>query len=227
MSGKRAILFANGEMNDPEWVLQQILPSDVLIAADGGLNHFLRLGLIPQYLVGDLDSVTPQQVGEVRAKGCRVEQYPVEKDQTDLELALLRVIAEEPEEILVFGALGGRIDQELANLSLLLMPELIDTNVRILSEKEQIFLITSTNEIRGKPGDRVSLLPWGGPAVGVSTQRLKYPLEFETLTPDRSRGVSNVMLEETARVSVESGSLLCIYSPAGSISETKGGSDEI
>ncbi|MEN6570593.1 MAG: thiamine diphosphokinase [Anaerolineaceae bacterium] len=219
MSGKRAIVFANGELKHPEWALEQIRASDLLVAADGGLNHLLKLGLIPQYLVGDLDSVTPQQVDEMRAKGCKVEQFPVDKDQTDLELALLRAIVEEPEMVLVFGALGGRIDQELANLSLLLMPELIDTNVRILSESEQIFLIISAKEIQGEPGDRISLLPWGGPAVGVSTQGLKYPLEFETLTPDRSRGVSNVMLEETAQVSVESGSLLCIFSPQGKHSE--------
>ena len=226
MAGKRAVVFANGEMSTPGWVSEFIHLNDVLIAADGGLNHALALGLNPNFLVGDLDSVTPQQVQEAAAKGCQVERYPEEKDQTDLEIALLRAVAEEIDEIVVLGALGGRVDHELTNLSLLLMPELNAVSVRILAEDQELFLITSESELTGQPGDSVSLLPWGGPVIGVTTRGLRYPLAFETLTPDRSRGVSNVMLERSALVSVESGSLLCIHTRKKDQMESNGVKNE-
>lgn len=212
MVDKRAIVFANGEMPNVDWAKKRILSSDTLIAVDGGLNHCLKMALTPYLLIGDLDSITPLQAEEMSALGCRIEKYPVEKDETDLELALLWAAKKNFSTILIFGALGGRIDQTIANLSLLLLPELFNLDVLILTEEDEIFVITSEVMIKGSVGDRVSLLPWGGSALGVTTARLKYPLQDAILTPDRSRGVSNVMLEKTASVKIESGSLLCVHS---------------
>lgn len=215
MAGKRAVLFANGEMASYTWAKRLITGDDAVIAADGGLNHCLAMALSPILLIGDLDSVTPQQTAAVQAAGCQVIRYPVEKNETDLELALLWAAHENYQSILIFAALGGRIDQQLANLTLLLMPELTGLDVCVCSEREEIYLITSNRTITGRAGDRVSLLPWGGPAVGVSTSGLRYPLEFETLSPQHSRGISNEMLADSAVVSLESGSLLCVHSYTG------------
>jgi thiamine pyrophosphokinase len=212
MADERAIIFTNGEMPNVDWAKKCISPTDTLIAADGGLNHCLRMGLTPTLLIGDLDSITPQQAEEMAALGCRIDKYPVEKDETDLELALLWAAKKSFATILIFGALGGRIDQTIANLSLLLLPELINLDVRILTEEDECFVINAESTITGSAGDRVSLLPWGGSAIGVTTAGLQYPLRDAILTPDRSRGVSNVMLEDTASVTVESGSLLCVHS---------------
>jgi len=211
MADERAIVFANGEMPDVDWAKKLITSTDTLIAVDGGLNHCLRMALTPYLLIGDLDSITPRQAEEMAALGCRIEKYPVEKDETDLELALLWAAKKNFATILIFGALGGRIDQTIANLSLLLLPELHALDVRILTEEDECFVINAESTIKGSTGDRVSLLPWGGSALGVTTAGLSYPLRDAILTPDRSRGVSNVMLNETASVTVESGSLLCVH----------------
>lgn len=211
MVDERAIVFANGEMPEVGWAKKRISSSDTLIAVDGGLNHLLKMELTPYLLIGDLDSVTPRQAEEMTALGCLIEKYPVEKDETDLELALLWAAKKDFSTILIFGALGGRIDQTLANLSLLLLPELFNLDVRILTKEDEVFVISSEVTVKGSVGDRVSLLPWGGSVVGVTTDGLRYPLQDATLTPDRSRGVSNVMLNKTATVTIESGSLLCVH----------------
>jgi thiamine pyrophosphokinase len=215
VSEKRAVLFANGQIASISWAQSILIPDDFLIAADGGLGHCLNLGLTPSLLIGDLDSADPQQVSTVQSLGCRVEKAPVEKDETDLELALLWAARAGYSVIRILGAIGGRIDQELANLSLLLLPELSGRDVRILTEEAECFLIRSRVTLHGRAGDRVSLLPWGGAAEGISTTAMAYPLHFERLAPERSRGISNRMLEETAEVSVAHGALLCIHSFTG------------
>jgi len=221
MPRTRAVIFANGEMPEIAWAKDWISSGDFVIAVDGGLNHCVRLGLPPSLLLGDLDSVTPDQVEAMTALGVRIERFPPAKDETDLELALLWAAANGFSSILIFGALGGRIDHTIANLSLLLLPELAGIDVRIITETDEIFLITREASLLGSPGDVVSLLPWGGLASGVTTHRLQYPLHAATLTPDRSRGVSNVMLESSARVSLEQGSLLCIHSRKPGVSPAK------
>lgn len=215
MSEKRAVLFANGQIASYSWAQSILIPDDFLIAADGGLRHCLNLGLTPSLLIGDLDSADPQQVSTVQSRGCLVEKAPVEKDETDLELALLWAARAGYSVMRILGAIGGRIDQELANLSLLLLPELTGRDVRILTEEEECFLIRSQARLHGRAGDRVSLLPWGGAAEGISTTALAYPLHFDRLAPERSRGISNRMLEGTAEVSVAQGALLCIHSFTG------------
>ena len=212
MPEARAAIFANGEMPTTEWAKEWISRSDFIIAVDGGLNHCIKLGLQPSLLLGDLDSITQRQLDEWTAVGVPIERFPPEKDATDLELALLWAAEHDFSSILVFGALGGRIDQTIANLSLLLLPEIANIDVRIITETDEIFIINREASISGSPGDIVSLLPWGGSASGVTTRRLQYPLHAAALTPDRSRGISNVMLQDTAAVSVDRGTLLCIHS---------------
>ncbi|MPM52203.1 Thiamine pyrophosphokinase [bioreactor metagenome] len=208
---KRALLFANGELTTASWLTQFIAAKDFLIAVDGGLRHLLPLGRIPHLLIGDLDSVEPAQVEQLKAQGVEIRQYPVHKDETDLELALLAAAKMGFQELVVIGALGGRLDQTLANLSLLLLPELKELSVRLEDGSQEVFVFRTSTTLNGHPGDIVSLIPLWGAATGVLTEGLAYPLHNETLYPERSRGISNVMQANQARVSLSSGLLLCIH----------------
>jgi thiamine pyrophosphokinase len=208
---KRALLFANGELTTASWLTQFITAEDYLIAVDGGLRHLLPLGRIPHLLIGDLDSVEPSQVKQLKAQGVEIRQYPVHKDETDLELALLAAAAMSLKELVIIGALGGRLDQTLGNISLLLLPALKELSVRLEDGSQEVFVIRTSASICGQPGDIVSLIPMWGTATGVVTERLAYPLRSETLYPERSRGISNVMQGSTAGVSLSSGMLLCIH----------------
>ncbi len=218
MQSRRALIFVNGEQIQIEAVRGMFLPNDLLVAADGGLKHLRRLGLEPHLVIGDLDSISDEEIEQLKTARVRIEQYPVHKDETDLELAIAAVLREGCTSILILGALGGRLDMTLANIFLLGLPELAEVDVRLEDGIEEVFLIragsTMAEEgfpIHGQAGDRLSLLPLGGPAHGVRTRGLAYPLRDESLYPERTRGISNVMEGESAGVSLRSGQLIAIH----------------
>ena len=221
-----AVIFANGEIGDYAAARRLVQPGDFLVAADGGLRHLQVLNLLPGLLIGDLDSVTPEDVAAMQSAGVEIKRYPVEKDETDLELALLAVASAGWRTVRVAGGLGGRLDQTLGNLSLLLLPALegpalegpalagpalADLDLRLDDGREETWLIRRQTTVEGRPGDVVSLLPLNGPAAGIVTVGLQYPLRHETLYPEHTRGISNVMQGQRAAISLEKGLLLCIH----------------
>ena len=223
---KRALLFANGEAPERKFMLPFLETDDLLIAVDGGLRHLESLGLTPDMLIGDLDSVTAGEVAEAEAQGVEVRRFSVDKDETDLELALLAAVERGVDEILVFAALGGRLDHSLANLALLALPQLERRRVSFENGREEVFLIRGEAEIKGRAGDVVSLLPFFDAAEGVETRDLKYPLRRETLLSERTRGISNVMLKNRAGVSLQSGKLICIHTRQGEEPLHRSGTEE-
>ena len=206
-----AWIFVNGDLPSPQRLTPLIGRQDLLIAADGGLRHLQALGLQPKVLIGDLDSVSPDQIAAVRQQGVEILRYPVEKNETDLELAIQHAIDQGANSIRIAAALGDRLDHTLGNLFLLLRPEFEKMDLRLDDGRQEVFLIRSQTLIDGAPGDLVSLLPYGRPALGVQTERLYYPLQSETLYPDHTRGISNVMQAGTAAVSLADGLLICVH----------------
>ena len=211
----RLIIFANGLVPNLDSARNLIQPGDVLYAADGGTRHVLALGLIPSVVIGDLDSLKPEERELLEARGVEIQQYPRDKDQTDLELALKHAIQAGYREILIAGALGGRLDQTLGNLALLSDPRLVKYNIRFDDGVEEAFFTRNRCEMRGKPGEVVSLIPWDGEVTGIFTTGLRWPLHGETLLPDRTRGISNEMVNEVAGLEIASGLLLCIHHRSG------------
>jgi len=163
----RAIIFANGEFNDPESVQCLLHPDDLVIAADGGTHHALAVGVTPRAVIGDLDSLSPDDLAQIEAAGTRTQRFSARKDETDLELALQFAAREGASEIVILAALGGRLDQTIANLLLLALPELDGLDVRVVEGAQEAFLIREETLIEGQPGDTVSLIPLGGDAVGA------------------------------------------------------------
>jgi thiamine pyrophosphokinase len=207
----RTIIFVNGFIPNIEPVCRLIRPGDLLLAADGGTRHIRSLGLVPAAIIGDLDSLTVDDRRWAKENHVRLVEYPRDKNETDLQLALAYAVAQEPNEIVIVGALGGRLDQTLGNLALLTDPRLSTFDVRLDDGVEEAWFVRHTSIIRGEPGDILSLLPWGEPVTGVTTDGLHWPLRGETLYPDKTRGISNEMLGESASVSIESGLLLIVH----------------
>jgi thiamine pyrophosphokinase len=211
LSQKRAVIFANGVAADINRLAAIIQPDDLLIAADGGLHYLLQLGRWPQFLIGDLDSVSVEEVELARQNGAAVHKYPVGKNETDLQLAMDFAVHAGCSSIVIAAALGGRLDQTLGNIFLLTRPDLKEIDIRLDDGMEEVFVIRNQAEINGQPGDTVSLLPYGEPVKEVKTQNLRYPLNYETLLADHTRGISNVMETTQAIVSISRGILICIH----------------
>ena len=207
----RVVLFANSDLSAPEILRVQLHPDDTLIAVDGGLRHIVSLDLIPDLILGDLDSANPEDVQRFESQGIPVRRYPVDKNETDLELGIEAALALHPYVIWITAALGGRLDQTLGNIYLLTRPDLGAIDVRLMDGTQEVFLIRDQAPLFGQPGQTVSLLPLMGPVTGVTTSQLAFPLNHETLYPDRTRGISNRMTTTTAAVSINSGFLLCIH----------------
>jgi thiamine pyrophosphokinase len=209
----RTLVFANGDLNDGPAV-QTVLreASDALvIAADGGARLALACGRVPQVVIGDLDSLTPDDLADLRARGATIERFPAAKDETDLELAMLAAVERGATWIRVIGALGGRVDQMLANIMLMTLPGLAGRDVRLVAGKQSLWLIDpGRHPLDGAPGDTISLIPLAGDAHNVRTEALEYPLKGETLRFGPARGVSNVMQGRTAQVSFDAGLLVVV-----------------
>jgi thiamine pyrophosphokinase len=208
----RAVIFANGELNGHETVKNLLRPDDLILAADGGAHHCRALGLKPVVIIGDLDSVTEDELAFWREAGTEIIQYHPDKDENDLELALLYAIEKDAQEALILGGLGHRWDQTIANLLLPAYDKLAGLSVSFWDDGQWLYLIRDEKTIRGRVGQTVSLIPIQGDAEGVSTQGLAWPLVDETLYLGASRGVSNRMLKAEAVVTVRKGMLLCVVS---------------
>ena len=205
----RIIIFANGNLPNLEKARQLIRPDDFILCADGGTRHALALGLVPNVIVGDMDSLPENfQVSDFSGEFIL---FPKDKNETDLELAIDHALSLKPDQILILAALGGRMDQTLANIALLSNSSFVTRNLKITDGVEEIFFCRDQAQIEGRSGDIVSLIPWQGEVTGVFTENLRWHLHHETLYPDKTRGISNEMTAEIATVSITSGLLLITH----------------
>jgi len=213
--GNAVLVFANGVLADSGWLPPILARAAAVIAADGGLRHLLALGRRPDVLIGDLDSLPPGIDPETVAG--KVIRYPRDKDETDLELALLYAVDQYPDaEVLVIGGAGGRLDHLLANILLLAHPRLLGRPVRFVDDRQTAWLVSAAappgaTTMAGAPGDIISLLPLGGPARVAATSGLRWPLRDEVLAFGPARGVSNVLTAESATVRLDQGAVLCVH----------------
>jgi thiamine pyrophosphokinase len=186
-------------------------PGATVIAADGGAELARRLGLAVDLVVGDLDSISAATLAGI----AQVERHAAEKDATDLELALQAALRLEPERILVLGSAGGRLDHLFGSLLLLAAEAYADVQVDAQFGAAAVHVVRGERILRGEPGEPISLFAVHGPASGVVTHGLVYPLRAETLEPGSSRGVSNVFAAPEARIGLERGVVLAVR-PSGS-----------
>jgi thiamine pyrophosphokinase len=210
----KAFIFANGDANDGPMVRAVLAsaPDAWVIAADGGARWAKVFGLAVHAVLGDMDSLDPQEIAALEGQGAGIQRYPEEKNETDLELALTHAAAGGARWIRVIGGIGDRLDQTLSNVYLLALPVLRGLDVRLLAGKQEAWLLyPGENVVQGAAGDTVSLLPISGEARGIRTENLYYPLHDETLAFGPARGVSNVMQTEQARVWLTDGVLLAVH----------------
>jgi len=208
------LIFANGDVNDGTYVQETLISYDdaYVICADGGVRIADYFARKIDIVIGDMDSVSPTRLQELEDQNVTLLRYSPEKDETDLELALLYVAQQGATSIRILGALGNRFDQTIANTLLLSLEPLQDCDVALVADNQQIRLLNAgTHQLSGNIGDTISLIPIGGDVQNLQTTHLLYPLHHETLYFGLARGISNVMEHKTATVSFTDGQLLLVH----------------
>jgi thiamine pyrophosphokinase len=194
---------------DPDTVRAEAAGT-AMIAADGGLDTALAAGLSPELVVGDLDSASPSGLAQAERLGIPIARHPVDKDATDLELALDEAAARSPGRVLVLGSGGGRLDHLLAAVASLASARYAGVELDAILGSARIHVVRDERTLSGSPGEIVTLLAFHGPAEGVDTEGLRFPLRGETLEPGSSRGVSNVFASGEARITLTRGVLVAV-----------------
>ncbi len=208
----KAVIFANGIMNQWPPGFELSMDSDLIIAADGGFNNCRQWNVMPHVIVGDMDSVNPSDLTEHGHGEIEIHRFPAKKDETDLHLALQMAIDRNAGEIVILGALGARWDMTFSNVFILATPFLHGVDVRILEGRYELLCLHGHNKINlvGKPGNIVSLIPLAGPATGVTLGGFEFSLDKETLPVGTTRGISNLFKDEKAEIEIEGGYLLVV-----------------
>jgi thiamine pyrophosphokinase len=219
----RAVIFANGVLENAQRAQEAAENADLILAANGGALHCLRLDITPALVVGDLDSLDDANRQTLEASGTEFITHPPDKDQTDLELAMLAAVNRRVTVITVLGAMGGRLDMAFANVLLLALPELSEVRIELWQGNQTAWLVRPPGEaLPGEHGDLLSLIPLGGAASGVTTVDLKYALSDETLKSGPARGISNVIDGSDPSINLRGGAVLVVHTPKPASIEDQG-----
>jgi thiamine pyrophosphokinase len=207
---RRAVIFLHGDKPSKESI-RHIKKSDKIICADGGAIWAEALGLDPDVYIGDLDSISPALYKKLQKQNIEFHLYEKDKDETDSELALEYAVNSGFREILILGVIGSRIDHMLANLTLLTEKAMEGVRIQLIAEKQSIYFVTDSIQLRGKKGEFVSLIPIKSDVKGVTTRGLKWQLYNDTLAFGKSLGISNELVVKKATIEVAKGILMVIH----------------
>jgi thiamine pyrophosphokinase len=211
MNGKRIVIVTGGTLGP--WVQQELRQDDILVGSDRGALYLLEQGFIPDYALGDFDSVTELELERIRTES---KQFltcdPIDKDFTDTEMAFNWALQQQPSEIVLLGALGTRFDHSLANVHLLVKGVHQGIACTIIDSHNEVILIDRPTSIRKGSYTNVSLLPLSMEVTGITLHGFQYPLHSATLRIGQTLGISNILVELEGRIEIQSGYLLVIQS---------------
>ena len=206
----RSVIISNGTIEDYEAIAEIIKEDDYIVCADGGSMHAKKLGLTPDIIIGDCDSIDQETLKYYEAKGVKVNTYPRDKDQTDTQLAVEHAYELGGREMILIGCTGTRFDHTFGNVGMLIW--LMKRGVRgiIINKHNEIHVLDRYIMLEGKPGDRVSLLPITPKINGIHTTGLKYALEDAELVYDQPKGISNEFVSNEAQIVIRDGMLMVV-----------------
>lgn len=209
LAGMRCAVFASGEESDLELCRREAAGCHLVICADGGYHLACAAGVRADLVVGDMDSLGSQPVD------VELERHPCEKDESDLELALAAAARRGAREVVLLGALGGRLDHTFFNLVAgLSYAQELGLQARVAGSAAEVCLVVGEHILVGAVGRTCSLLALSEEVLDVSLEGFRYPLQGGTLRRARSRGLSNVVAAEVARIRAGQGLLLLVL-PGG------------
>lgn len=210
MSERRCVIVAAGEIHNYERARDFLRDDDFFIFCDGGLSHAGGLGIKPDVVVGDFDSCDSNDL-EWWKKQSEIIQLPREKDDTDTLFAVKLAVERGYCDFLLLGAMGGRFDHALGNISILLYLNGLGKKAALIDDYSVMQIVGNKPLYIEDACSYFSVLTVAGDVCGVNIKNAKYPLENAKLTCDFQLGISNEVLPgKVAEVSVASGRVLVV-----------------
>lgn len=211
MPSNRTLIFAGGTLSAND--LRMIEQNDYIIGADRGALFLIQNGIAPDLAVGDFDSVEPADVAVIESGSKRfISCDAVDKDLTDTELAFDYALERRPDDILLLGVTGTRIDHTLASIQMMTRALQRHVKCSVMDEHNYITVTGSQTEVKESGYTYVSLLPLTPEVTGITLEGFLYPLDNATLKLGQSLGISNRLTGSSGTVSIDSGLLLVIQS---------------
>jgi thiamine pyrophosphokinase len=212
MKQQRILIYSGGALG--AWALEDSQPGDVYVGADRGALFLVQQGIIPDISMGDFDSVNEAELIIIRHNSKEfIACDPVMKDLSDTEMAFSWAMDQNPDEIVLYGAIGTRFDHSLANIHLLSLAVHKQIHCTIVDSHNRLRLINQSITLKKSAAySHVSLLPFTSQVTGITLEGFQYPLKEATLTIGQSLGVSNRLVEPSGHIQIKQGQLLVIES---------------
>lgn len=211
-----AAIFLNGSPDSPGLVQHVVRRADLVVAADGGARYALNAGVVPDLVIGDMDSLGEELAREVEKRGASLERYPSRKDKMDGHLAVLAARRRGASAADFLCAMGGRPGALFAAPHILLAAERIGLRSTVVADWGRMFVIEAGfRAVEGLPQDSISIFPLSGSAAGVTLEGMEYPLENATLEPGDTLGFHNELVGNEAGIGVGKGALLVVQETEG------------
>lgn len=212
MKELKALLILNGEKVNSTTILKLKDESDFILSADGGTDYCVELGIIPDLVIGDLDSISPKTLDILKKKEVPINVFPIKKDKTDSQLSIEYLMDKGAEEITIIGAIGSRIDHTLANI--LLLKTIKDKGIKgkIVHNNNIIYIIDDELILDKKNGYFVSIIPIESKGVLVSLKGFEYNLSKVKIDFASTLGVSNFVIDKKGYIKVHEGECLVVVS---------------
>lgn len=209
---KRMVIFSNGNLSDTSFVKTIVEKDDFIVCTDGGARYALEQDLIPNVLIGDMDSVESEVYQSIIQKGTEIIRYPARKDKSDFELAVDYALGKKAKKILIFGLLGDRIDHFLGNILLLqkVRKENRSLGIIIYEGNKTIYFVDKELEIEGEINDELSVIPLTK-IENITLKGLVYKLSNAVLNIGTSLGISNILKKKRVKISLKKGLVMVVH----------------
>ncbi|MCD4722463.1 MAG: thiamine diphosphokinase [Desulfobacula sp.] len=204
----KCVIIANGDLEYTKDIHRVLKDAQLIISADGGARHLRALNILPHIMIGDFDSISPADKLFFKEKQVRILTFSSRKNHTDSELCVSWALENNATDITLLGVTGTRLDHTLANIFLLKKLARLHIPARIINKNNEIHIVTDFIEIKGQPGNFLSIIPVTEKVTGITLKGLEYPLVNATIEMGSSLGVSNSFKEAVASVSIEKGILI-------------------
>lgn len=207
-----ALIVSSGDIKDYKLLKKVVENSNFIVGADGGVNHLLKIGKLPDAVLGDLDSIGKEELKVLKEKAIEINKFPSMKDETDTELCVNYLLEKGFKNINFMGVTGTRMDHTLGNIYLLKKIYKLGVKGTIINRNNRIYYTEDTISLRPREGYFVSIIPLNEEGVEVSLEGFLYPLKKEHLGLASTRGISNKIIKEYGNIKIHKGMALIIES---------------